>query len=313
MRKLPAILVTAGLLVSLSACATASGPFSDCTPNGNAGLVSAPGSFDSDPKAEFPTPLVATSTDVSVLVQGDGDAISSTDVIEATASIYSGDTGDVLASQQGEILALSLRSAVKGDFPFVAALTCATTGSRVVTTGTALQLFGEAALGLDPATTLVVVADITASYPAKATGVDQIVGNEFPGVVMSPIGEPGLTFGSKPAPTALTIAVSKQGNGATVAAGDTLALNLVGIVWGGKVTFASSWSNSAPVTVIAAPLDASGQGVVSGLAKALVGQRVGSQIFVIVPPSDGYPAGAEPAGVSAGDTLFFVVDILAID
>ena len=111
----------------------------------------------------------------------------------------------------------------------------------------------------------------------------------------------------------MSIAVSKQGNGATVAAGDSVALNLVGIVWGGKATFASSWSNSAPVTVVASPLDASGQGVVSGLAKALVGQRVGSQLFVAVPPSDGYPAGSEPTGVSAGDTLFFVVDILHID
>ncbi len=312
-RKIPAILATATLLVSLSACAATSGQFSDCTPSGNAGLVSASGSTGGDPQATFPTPIVAKSLDVSVLSSGDGDPILATDVVESLTTIYDGDTGAVLSTQQGDILALALRSNVTGSLPFTEAFECATAGSRVVVAGTAVQILGDSATGLDPATTLIVVSDITKSYPARATGVDQIVSNDFPGVVMSPIGQPGMTFGSKPAPTELTIAVAKQGDGATVAAGDSLALNLTGIVWGAKVTFASSWSNAAPVSVVASPLDASGQGVVAGLATALVGQRVGSQIFVIVPPSVGYPAGSEPAGVSAGDTLFFVVDILAID
>ncbi len=312
-RKLPAILATAGLLVSLSACAAAPGPFSDCTPSGSAALVTASGTLGADPKAQFPTPLVSKAPDISVLGSGAGDPIASTDVVVASTTIYDGETGRVLASQQGDILALTLRSFVLGDFPVTQALECGTTGSRVVTTGTAAQLFGDSALGLAPDTTLVVVADITDSYPARATGADQIVDNAFPGLVLSPIGQPGMTFGSKPAPAVLTIATSKQGNGATVAAGDSLAVNLTGIVWGYTATFDSSWTNSAPKTILATPLDANGQGIAPGLAKALIGQKVGSQVLVIVPPSDGYPAGSEPAGVSAGDTLFFVVDILAID
>jgi peptidylprolyl isomerase len=52
--------------------------------------------------------------------------------------------------------------------------------------------------------------------------------------------------------------------------------------------------------------------VVSGFGKAMVGQTVGSQVEVIIPPSEGYgTAGQESAGISGTDTLVFVIDILA--
>ena len=50
----------------------------------------------------------------------------------------------------------------------------------------------------------------------------------------------------------------------------------------------------------------------STLVNALVGQKVGSRVLVVVPPSEGYGKdGNQQAGIKGTDTLVFVVDILA--
>jgi peptidylprolyl isomerase len=51
--------------------------------------------------------------------------------------------------------------------------------------------------------------------------------------------------------------------------------------------------------------------VIAGWDKGLVGQTVGSQILLVVPPDEGYgSAGRKEAGIRGTDTLVFVVDIL---
>ena len=101
MRKLPAILATAGLLVSLSACTGA--PFSSaCTPafpsGSNSALVTADGPVGSDPKATFPTPLVAKTTEVTELVKGDGAVVAPGDVVDFQVTAQQGSTRDVLTA-----------------------------------------------------------------------------------------------------------------------------------------------------------------------------------------------------------------------
>lgn len=313
-RKLPAIIAAAGLLVSLSACAaTAPAPFASCTPGANAALVSADGAIGSDPKAEFPTPLVSKKPELTTLEAGDGAEVSSTDGVFMLVSIYTGETGEALNTESGPLVGVSLRSFVdNGPFPFTAGLACTTVDSRFVATGTASELFGPESLGLDPEATLVVVADVTDAFPGKAWGADQLAVPGLPSVVLTPRGQPGFTFPSADAPSELKIAALKQGSGETVEDGDDLTVNITGLVWGASEVFASSFDQGQPAPLVATELNASGEGVVSGLAQALIGQQVGSQLLVVVPPSEGYPAGQAPTGVAETDTLVFVVDILAI-
>ena len=48
-----------------------------------------------------------------------------------------------------------------------------------------------------------------------------------------------------------------------------------------------------------------------GWDQALVGQRIGSRLLLVVPPSLGYgKQGLAQAGIRGDDTLVFVVDIL---
>jgi peptidylprolyl isomerase len=158
---------------------------------------------------------------------------------------------------------------------------------------------------------LVVIADVTDVVPGQATGSDQLPRAGFPAVVFTPQGRPGFTFPAT-IPTELGVSVLRQGQGTTVKQGDDLFANVTGIVWGSKATFASSFDNQGPTPLQAQELGADGSGVVSGLATSIIGQQVGSRLLVVVPPANGYPAGQEPPGVVAGDTLVFVVDILGI-
>ena len=53
------------------------------------------------------------------------------------------------------------------------------------------------------------------------------------------------------------------------------------------------------------------QQVIPGWDKALVGQKIGCRVLLVVPPADGYGAKGNPqAKIKGTDTLVFVVDIL---
>ena len=52
-------------------------------------------------------------------------------------------------------------------------------------------------------------------------------------------------------------------------------------------------------------------GVIPGFQKAITGQKVGSTVAVAVTSADGYPQGQPSAGIRPGDSLIFVLKILA--
>jgi peptidylprolyl isomerase len=55
-------------------------------------------------------------------------------------------------------------------------------------------------------------------------------------------------------------------------------------------------------------------GVIEGFAAAIVGQRVGSQVLVSIPPVYGYgEAGDGNTSPLAGQTLVFLIDIVSVD
>ena len=312
-RKLVSVALTAGLLASLAACSSAPVPYASCASTGNATLVTATGKLGADPKAEFPTPIVAQRAELAVLLKGDGRQVTADEGVQLSLSIYDGATGAAIQTQSGPLTGIGVRLFVTdGAFPFTSALSCATEGSRVISTGTAEQLFGSDAIGLDPKTSLVVVTDITSAFLGKANGTDQVPQAGYPAVVLAPNGRPGITFPAGPIPAGLGAVALKQGNGTVVKEGDRVIANITGVVWGADATFLSTWENNAPSSVTAQAITADGTGLPPGLAKAVVGQKVGSQLLVVVSGADSYPSGQAPSGVADGDTLVFIFDILGI-
>jgi peptidylprolyl isomerase len=119
-------------------------------------------------------------------------------------------------------------------------------------------------------------------------------------------GEPTITVPKTDAPTALKIADLKKGTGKTVKTGDTVTVHYTGVVWSTGAVFDSSWTRGQPASFATT-------GVIPGFGKALVGQKVGSQVIAVIPPADGYGSSvpANQTAITATSTLVFVVDILA--
>jgi peptidylprolyl isomerase len=322
-RKLASVVVTAGLLVSLSACAGS--PFSPagCTPDYTAGsnsaLVSAKGSLGKDPKTDFPTPIVSKTSQASVVIDGEGDLVAKGAAVDAQISIYDAKSGELVISTDYSGAGLRLLAA-QGQPAFGALAECVTVGSRVVGVGPAGELIGQASIDQNsiPLTvddTVVLVVDVIRSFLGRANGADQPAQAGFPSIVLAPDGRPGFTIPSADAPTDLKIATLKAGNGATVKEGDSVVLAYTGVLWDTKKVFDSTWENGAPTTLTASSMaeNADGSGLVPGFAEALIGAKVGSQVIVVIPPKFGYPTGSAPASIPDGATMVFVFDVLGIE
>lgn len=131
--------------------------------------------------------------------------------------------------------------------------------------------------------------------------------SELPTVSGAPGARPTLEFPDSPAPEGLAKDVLVEGDGATVAAGQTIVVNYHGQVWGGGI-FDSSFERGSTIDF---PI---GVGVViRGWDEGLVGEKVGSRVLLSIPPEYGYGArGVPQAGIGGSDTLVFVVDIVDV-
>ena len=107
--------------------------------------------------------------------------------------------------------------------------------------------------------------------------------------------------GAEPTTKALVKTLS-AGDGAIVCPGAKVKVNYVGALWNGTV-FDSSYERGEPA-------EFSLTQVVKGWTNGLAGQTVGSQVLLVVPPSEGYGDTAQN-GIPANSTLVFVVDILS--
>ena len=321
-RKLAVAALSAGVLVVLSGCAN--GPFdvAACTPlyssGSNSALVSADGDLSSDPEAEFPTPLIADAIESETVTVGDGEQLDSGDIAAIQITIYNAKTGEQLISTGHDNA--GLRVPVTERAPHFGEIAeCSTAGSRIVTVGTAGQILGaeniaQNQLPLTEDDTIVMVSDVQSRYPGKANGANQVAPAGLPAVVLAPNGQPGFTFPGTDAPTELEFATLKLGSGRTLAEGDLAVMHVSGIEWDADTTFTNSWEEAGvPGSFLVASSEKSESGLPPGLAEALIGQTVGSQVLVVLPADVGFAPGTEPEGVTSGSTLVFVFDILGIE
>jgi peptidylprolyl isomerase len=104
--------------------------------------------------------------------------------------------------------------------------------------------------------------------------------------------------------TELGIADIAEGQGESVAAGDTVTAHYVGYGADSSKMFDSSWSRGEPATF---PLD----NVILGWQEGLVGMKVGGRRSLVIPAELAYGNNPPPgSGIAAGETLIFVVDLV---
>jgi peptidylprolyl isomerase len=317
-RRTPALLTATALLaVGLVGCSGASDASWDasCNPTlrGASALdvVDVSGSGTAEPTVQVRTPFHVEDTSTKVLERGDGPAVEDdTQLLVLDITIHSGATGEqVIATPYSGDLSrvFSLAEWTQG-FPGLArALQCATEGSRLVV-GMAPDDLAEGAaqsLGLAADESAVAVVDLRKVYLPKADGADQF--NEshgLPTVVRAPDGRPGIIVPDATPPEDVVVQVLKRGDGAEITADDTARAHVTGVVWDTGEVFDTTWDEQ--------PREVSEQTLPAAVVEALEGKTVGSQVLVVVPPSEGF--GDEQQGaVPGGSTLVYVADLLGID
>jgi peptidylprolyl isomerase len=157
--------------------------------------------------------------------------------------------------------------------------------------------------------TLLFIADVKTLHHAlaRAEGDKVTPPDGLPVVKLGAKGKPSITVPKREtAPTDLVTQPLIKGTGAPVTAGQTITVHYTGVLWGNNKQFDSSWDRGTP-----AEFQIGTGNVIPGWDTGLVGQTVGSQVLLVVPPAEGYgDQGSKAAGISGTDTLVFVVDIL---
>lgn len=318
MRKSAALLVALGLVVSLAACSpaapkTGSGDTSGCVAGAASSSVKVTGKYGALPKVTVKPKTTAKNTQTTVLTKGTGKALKAGDRVNVEFSVYNGTTGKELTSTGFDKRPVAFAVDKTKTPPGLAkALACSTLGSRLVVVVPPADAFGAAGstdLGIGAKDTIVFVADLTSLVPAvlpRAKGAAVAPKAGLPTVKLDSAGAPTITIPKAAQPKTLQIETLIKGTGKVVPASSQVTVNYQGSIWRTGQVFDSSWASGTPASF-------STDGVVKGFGQAIVGQTVGSQVLVVIPPKLGYGTGGNAqAGIKGTDDMIFVIDILGI-
>jgi peptidylprolyl isomerase len=283
--------------------------------SGDLDKVIVTGTDGDKPTVTFEKPFAVTKSESKDLVKGTGPVVKKKDKVTFDFVVLNGRTGAELGTSYGQ----SHPAGAIVDKAHLApgllkGLVGATVGSRVlvalapkegVTVG--LQSPGIDAKKSDTVLLLLDVRSIRDPL-ARATGTAVTPPAGLPTVVLNAAtGKPTITVppAGTVAPTSLVAQTLIQGTGPVVAAGDTLTVHYTGVVYSSGKQIESSWKDGSPIDITIGV----GQ-VIKGWDQGLVGQNVGSQVLLVIPPDLAGGAG-QSTGVSSGtETVVFVVDIL---
>ena len=270
------------------------------------------GEFGAAPTITLEMGLTATTTERSVSIAGTGAAVANGDTITMDYTLYNGTTGlEIEKSEYTENspIPYPIDTAATSFVGLSKAISCTTIGSRIVAVIPNAEGFGAQAAqaGIGANDTLVFIIDVTAvaAKPlAEATGTPVEPLDGFPEVVFTD-GNPTVTIPAGAVPSEYAIETLIQGDGAVVADGATVVVNYEGVNCNSGVVFDSSFDRGQPA-------EFSTSGVIQGFGDALVGQKVGSRVVVIIPSDLGYGDTGSGDKIKGGDTLVFVIDILGV-
>lgn len=268
--------------VDLCALAAPAGPTSDA--------VVVEGEVGSPAAVAFAGPLAVTGTERSVVVEGAGEPVGGADLVGYALTVIDAATGEEVQSQGYDGAPMLPVPAVS----IGQSIGCVPVGSRVVVTVPETDV--------EPAS--VRVYDVLSALPTMATGEVQEPVAGMPTVDVAESGAPTVTIPAAEPPAETTVAVLKMGPGAVVAPGDSVMVHYAGVRWSNGEIFDSSWSKGTPTVLVTSD-------AIAGYREALEGHTVGSQVLVAIPPESAYGEGEINEDDLTGETLVFVVDLLA--
>lgn len=259
------------------------------------------------PTFEFEQPFAVETTARRILEEGDGDEVVEGSTVQFDFVFVNGRDGAELSSSFGQPpQSLTVDDQLMAGARL--ALLGLREGSRSVTAVAPSDAFegqgDDEASGIKETDSLLLYVALNKVLPTRAEGDAVEPAEGLPTVELAEDGTPTITVPGGEPPAELVVQPLIEGAGDTVESGQAITVHYTGVLWEGGEPFDSSWETGTPATF------SIGTGaVVPGWDKGLVGQKVGSQVLLVVPPADGYGAeGRDP--IPGGATLVFVVDIL---
>ena len=118
--------------------------------------------------------------------------------------------------------------------------------------------------------------------------------------------KPDLTIPDGAPPADLTSEDLTIGSGDAARAGQAVSVHYVGVAWSTGAEFDSSWHRNEPFD-----FKLGARQVIPGWDQGVVGMRVGGRRRLTIPPHLGYGSRGAAGVIKGGETLVFVVDLLA--
>ncbi|MGW8568589.1 FKBP-type peptidyl-prolyl cis-trans isomerase [Isoptericola sp. NPDC055881] len=263
--------------------------------------VKVTGDAGKEPQVSFKSPLEVSVPTSRVVDEGDGAELSEGMQVTIDFVNYLGADG---TSQTSTWKTKQPASFVLGDTNYgvlTEPLTGQKVGSRVLVAFPSQDQQGKAVTVVN----LVEVTDAT-KIPTRAEGEAVKPAAGLPTVTLDDSGKPSVKIpaGYK-APKDLVAQTLIKGDGAKVKNTQSVTAHYTGWTLDGK-QFDSSWDRGAPASF-------SLQQVIKGWTEGLTGQTVGSQVLLVIPADQAYGAEKSADNELAGQTLVFVVDILAAE
>jgi peptidylprolyl isomerase len=298
--------------VTLAGCGSDNSSSNNSSSTGGLGLdgVHVTGAVGTSATVKFDGKITDTSSTTKVLSAGNGSKLAIGDSAVIHTVLADGSTQKTVEDTYAEKRPALVTVTSQTPQLFRDALVGKTVGSRVLVYAPATQVFNgtpDPSSGIGSKDVLAVVVDIVDQPLDGPNGSVHKAPAWAPKVQSDSNGVSGLDFTGTPKPDGkLHVAVLRQGTGATVKKGQLLGVKYFGAVYKGKKPFDQNF-DTAPVGF---PIGV--QQVVAGWDKTLVGQKVGSEVILQIPPKDGYGNKAQQ-NIPANSTLYFVVDILSAD
>ncbi|MCW2779697.1 MAG: peptidylprolyl isomerase, FKBP-type [Marmoricola sp.] len=119
--------------------------------------------------------------------------------------------------------------------------------------------------------------------------------------------KPEIDFPDSPPPTELEVTDLTEGDGDEATAGKTVSVHYVGVAHSTGEEFDASYNRGNPLDFRLGV----GQ-VISGWDQGVQGMKVGGRRKLVIPPHLGYGDRGAGGAIKPGETLIFVVDLLAV-
>ena len=275
--------------------------------------VTVTGAAGAKPTIAVPGTFSVKATTIRVLTRGSGPTVAAGQVATLDYTAFNGADGKEFdttfgAGKKAAALLLDPTQTMPG---MVKGVEGQTVGSRLLVAippADGLGTQGAPSSGIGPTDTLLVVVDVkgTRSILSRATGTAVAPKAGLPAVKLAADGAPTITLPAGNPPAQLVVQPLIVGKGARTARSQEIQVQYTGVIWPGGKVFDSSWARHQPYHFTL------GAGrVIEAWDTALLGQTVGSQLLLVVPPDKGYGAtGSQDGSIKGTDTLVFVVDIL---